>query len=54
MCNMTFEQNNNQPKQAFDLKLNMIIAKNPQLIIAVDRNKNHPLIRRYSHIPFNN
>ena len=30
-----------------------IIAKNPKLIISVDRNKNNPLIRKYSHIPFN-
>ena len=32
----------------------MIIGKNPHLINSLDRNKNHPLIRNYSHIPFNN
>ena len=37
--------------QAIEIKLNMIIAKNPQLITSLDRNKNHPLIRKYSHIP---
>ena len=35
-------------------RINMIIAKNPQLINSLDRNTNHPLIRKYSHIPFNN
>ena len=34
-------------------QINMIIAKNPQLINSLDRNKNHPLIRNYSHILFN-
>ena len=32
---------------------NMNIAKNPELINVLDRNKNHPLTRKYSHIPFN-
>ena len=40
--------------QTIELKINMIIAKNPQLINALDRNKNHPLIGKYSHTPFNN
>ena len=31
-------------------RINMIIAKNPQLINVLDRSKNHPLIRKYSHI----
>ena len=35
-------------------RINFIIAKNPQLINSLNRNKNHPLIRRYSHISFNN
>ena len=26
-------------------RIKMIVAKNPQLISALDRNKNHPLIR---------
>ena len=34
-------------------RINMIIAKNPQLINALDRTKNHPLIRKYSHIYMN-
>ena len=34
-------------------RINFIIAKNPKLINSLDRNKNHPIIRKYSHIPFN-
>ena len=33
-------------------RINFIISKNPQLINALNRNKNHPLIRKYIHIPF--
>ena len=39
---------------ALEVRLNMIIAKNPELIISLDRNRNHPLIRIYSHIAFIN
>ena len=35
---------------AFELKLNMIHAKNPHLINSLNRSHNHPLIRKYSHI----
>ena len=35
-------------------KINLNIAKNPQLINSLDRNKIHPLMGKYSHIPFNN
>ena len=31
-------------------RINFIINKNPELINALDRSKNHPLIRKYSHI----
>ena len=40
--------------QAIELKINIIIAKNPQLNNALDRNKNHPLIGKISHTSFNN
>ena len=53
-CNMTYEHYVNQPMQSVELRLNMVIARNPQLINSLDRNKNHPLIRKYSHIPFTN
>ena len=51
---MTYEFYINQPMQSVELRLNMVVAKNPQLIKSLDQNKNHHLIREYSHIPFNN
>ena len=51
-CNMSYKHYINQPMPAVERRINMIIAKNPQLINSLDRNKNHPLIRKYSHIPF--
>ena len=51
-CNMKYEQIN-QPMSALEIRINMIIAKNPELIKSLDL-KNHPLIRKYSHIPINN
>ena len=35
-------------------RINIIIAKNAHLINKLDRTKNHPLKRKYSHIFFNN
>ena len=53
-CNMTYENYIQQPMQMCERNINMNIAKNPELINSLDRNNNHPLIRKYSHIPFNN
>ena len=33
-------------------RINMIIAKNPQLVNSIDRRKPHALIIKYSQIPF--
>ena len=52
-CNMTYKSYMNQPMQSVERRMNMIIARNPQLIHLFNRNKNHSLIRKYSHIPFN-
>ena len=38
--------------QAIDIKLNMIIAENPLLIISKDRFFNHHLNRKYTDVPF--
>ena len=51
---MTYKYYLNQPKNMCERKINFNIAKNPHLINVLDRKKNHPLIRKYSHIPFNN
>ena len=51
---MTYEYYINQPMSMCERKINMNIARNPHLINSLDRNKNDPLIRKCSHIPFNN
>ena len=47
---MTYKYYLNNPMSMLERKMNYIIIKNPKLINALDRNKNHPLIRKYSHI----
>ena len=51
---MRYEYYVKQPTQMIDLKLNLIIAKNPHLINSLGRSINHPLITKYSIIPINN
>ena len=51
-CIMSYKHYTNQPMPAVERRINMIIAKIPQLINSLGRNKNHPLIRKYSLIPF--
>ena len=51
--NIAYNYYINQPMHSVERQINMIIAENPQLIISLDRSKNHPLIRKYSPIPFN-
>ena len=53
-CNMTHEHYINQPMSMCERTMNMDIARNPQLINSLDRNKDHSIIRKYLHIPFNN
>ena len=43
-----------EPMQMVERRLNMIIAKNPQLTNSLNRGSDHPLITKYLHIPFNN
>ena len=47
MCNMTYEHYINQPMQATEIKLNMIIAIRPQLINSINRSHNHVLIKKF-------
>ena len=49
-CNMSYKHYTNYPMSMLERRINFIIAKNPKLINSLDRNKNHPLIRKYSHI----
>ena len=52
-CNTTNRENPKLPMHSVERNINMFIAKNRHLITSLNRNKNHPLIRKYSHIPFN-
>ena len=49
-CNMSYKYYIYHPMSKLERQINMIIAKNPQLLKFLDRTKNHPLIRKYSHI----
>ena len=46
---LTFDNYIKYPMQAIELKLNMILAKNPHLINSPNRYHIHPLIRKYSY-----
>ena len=52
LCNMTYRYYLSNPMSMLERRMNFIISKNPQLINALNRNKNHPLIRKYDHTPF--
>ena len=54
ICNIIYEHYINNPMSMCERHIIMNIDKNPELINSLDRNKNHPFIRNYSHIPFNN
>ena len=49
-CNMKYEYYTHHPMFGIETNLNIIIAKNPQLL---DKNVNHFFIRKHSHISFN-
>ena len=53
-CNMIYKHYINQPMHMCERKRYLKIAENPELMNVLERNKNHPLIRKYSHIPFKN
>ena len=47
---ITYDNYIQHPMQAVELKLNIIIAKNPLLINSLNRYHIHALIRKYSYI----
>ena len=47
---MTYDYYIKTPMPAVELKLNMIISKNPHLIKSLNTSHIHPLIRKYSYI----
>ena len=50
---MNFKSYLNQPMQKIERRLNMNIAKNPQLINSINRGSDHHFIRKYIDVPFN-
>ena len=52
-CNMTYVNYMNLPMSMVERQINFNIAKNPHLINTLDRTINHPLIRKFSYMPFN-
>ena len=51
---MTNEYYYEKPMQAVELGFYVIIAKNPHLSDCNNNYINHPLIKKYSHMPFYN
>ena len=49
---MNYKYYPRQPTQIIERRLDMIIAKNPQLNISLNRGSDHPLVRKYIHIAF--
>ena len=46
MSYMNYKYYLNQSMQMIERRLNMVIAKNPQLIDSLNRGSDHPLIRK--------
>ena len=51
ICNIRYKHYKNKPMSMLEKRINYIISKYPQLI---NQNHNHPLIRKYPNIKFNN
>ena len=51
ICNIRYKHYIDKPMSMLERRINYIIAKNPQLI---NKSHNHPLIRKYPNIKFNN
>ena len=50
LCKMTYKHYLSNPMSMLEKRINYVIAKNPKLINSLNRNINHPLIRKNSHI----
>ena len=51
ICNINFKHYKDKPMTMLERRINYIVSKNPQLI---NKYHNHPLIRKYPNIKFNN
>ena len=54
MGNMTYKFYMKNPMHMVEVRLKMVIVKNPHLFNALERRVNQPLFRKCSHILFNN
>ena len=50
LCNMSYKYYLLMPMSMLERRINYIIAKKPQLIKCLNRNKKYPLIRKYLYI----
>ena len=50
---MNYKYYLNQPMQMIERRLNLNIAKNPQLKNSLKSGNDHPLVRKYLDIPLN-
>ena len=50
LCNMTYKYYLDNPMSMVERRMNFILARTRTLIKSLDRNMNHPLIRKYSYI----
>ena len=51
ICNIRYKHYIDKPMSKLERRINYIITKNPELI---NQKHNHPLIRKYPNIKFNN
>ena len=51
ICNIRYEHYIDKPMSMLERRINYIVTKNPELI---NQNHNHPLIRKYPNVKFNN
>ena len=51
--NMTYKNYMNSPMSMLERRINMVIAKNPQLIKSLDNKKNNPITRKYDYLLLN-
>ena len=52
--NMKYEYYIKQPKPMVEINLNQLFARKPRLVNPLDKGVKHLLIKKHSHIPFNN
>ena len=52
-CKRTYKNYMNSPMSMLERRINMVIAKNPQLIKSLDIKENNPITRKYDYLLLN-